>query len=129
MRSQTRTLAMTKPQVLVLGGNFAGLGAAQKIRDHVGDAVDITVIDRKAYLDYLPNVPLEIFEGRNPAVTMHMDLVDALARDDITFRQAEVLRLDIDKRQMRVRPTERPGAPEYPIGYDYLVIALATPTV
>ncbi|GAB4387300.1 NAD(P)/FAD-dependent oxidoreductase [Albidovulum sp.] len=113
-----------RPHVLVLGGNFAGLGAAQKIREYAGDAVDITVIDRKAYLDYIPNIPLEIFEGRDPAVTMHMDLVDALARDDIRFRQAEVLGLDIDARQVRVRPNERPGAPEYRIGYDYLVIAL-----
>lgn len=115
---------MARPRVLVLGGNFAGLGAAQKIREYAGDAVDITVIDRKAYLDYIPNIPLEIFAGRDPAVTMHMDLVDTLARDDIRFRQAEVLGLDIDARQVRVRPNERPGAPEYRIGYDYLVIAL-----
>ncbi|EAP79763.1 MULTISPECIES: FAD-dependent oxidoreductase [Alphaproteobacteria] len=117
---------MTKPSVLILGGNFAGLGAAQKIRDYAGDAVDITVIDRKAYLDYIPNIPLEVFEGRDPAVTMHMGLVDTLARDDIRFRQAEVLGLDIDARQVRVRPNERLGAPEYRIAYDYLVIALGS---
>ncbi len=116
--------APIKPHVLVLGGNFAGLGAAQKIRDHAGDRVDITVIDRKAYLDYIPNIPLEIFEGRDPAITMHMPLVDTLARDDIRFAQAEVLGLDLDARQVRVRPNERPGAPEYAMAYDFLVIAL-----
>lgn len=113
-----------KPHVLVLGGNFAGLGAAQKIRDHAGTAVEITVIDRKAYLDYIPNIPLEIFEGRDPAVTMHMPLVEALARDHIAFRQAEVLGIDPDRRQVEVRPSERPGSPVYRLGYDYLVIAL-----
>lgn len=113
-----------KPHVLVLGGNFAGLGAAQKIRDHAGDAVEITVVDRKAFLDYIPNIPLEIFEGRDPAVTMHMPLVDALARDRIAFRQAEVLGIDPDRRQVEVRPSERPGSPVYRLGYDYLVIAL-----
>lgn len=56
-----------KPHVLILGGNFAGLGAAQKIRDCAGDSVEITVIDRKAYLDYIPNISLEIFEGGDPA--------------------------------------------------------------
>ncbi len=112
------------PKVLVLGGNFAGLGAAQKIRDYAGDAVDITVVDRKAYLDYIPNIPLEIFEGRDPAVTMHMPLVGTLARDAITFMQAEVLGIDLAQRRVSMRPTERPGAPEYRIGYDYLVIAL-----
>ncbi len=113
-----------KPHVLILGGNFAGLGAAQKIRDHAKDAVDITVVDRKAYLDYIPNIPLEIFEGRDPAVTMHMPLVETLARDRIRFHQAEVLGLDLDARQVKVRPAERPGAPEYRLDYDYVVIAL-----
>ena len=37
------------PKVVVLGGNFAGLGAAQKIREYAKDKVDITVIARKAY--------------------------------------------------------------------------------
>ncbi|MFN3292397.1 MAG: NAD(P)/FAD-dependent oxidoreductase, partial [Gemmobacter sp.] len=113
-----------KPHVLIPGGNFAGHGAAQKIRDHARDAVDITVIDRKAWLDYIPNIPLEMFEGRDPAVTMNMPLVDVLARDRIRFQQAEVLGLDLDARQVRVRPNERPGVPDYQIGYDYVVIAL-----
>lgn len=113
-----------KPKVLILGGNFAGLGAAQKIRDLAGDRVDITLIDRKAYLDYIPNIPLEIFEGRDPAVTMHMPLVETLARDAVIFAQAEILALDVKNRKVTVRPNERPGAPDYTVGYDYLVIAL-----
>ncbi len=48
--------------VLVLGGNFAGLGAAQKIRDHAGKDVGIAVVDRKAYADCVPNILLEMFE-------------------------------------------------------------------
>ncbi|OOY12536.1 pyridine nucleotide-disulfide oxidoreductase [Thioclava marina] len=113
-----------KPQVLVLGGNFAGLGAAQKIRDYAGDACDITVIDRKGYLDFIPNIPLEVFEGRDPAVTMHMNLVEVLAKDDIAFKQAEITGIDIAARTVRMRPSERPGAPEYTMRYDYVVIAL-----
>jgi sulfide:quinone oxidoreductase len=113
-----------KPHVLILGGNFAGLGAAQKIRDHAKDTADITVVDRKAYLDYIPNIPLEIFEGRDPAVTMNMPLVEVLARDKVRFAQAEVLGIDLDGRKVRLRPNERPGAPEYEMAYDYVVIAL-----
>lgn len=78
----------SKPNILILGGNFAWLGSAQKIRDYAKDHVDITVIDRKAFLDYIPNIPLEIFEGRNPAVTMNMELAGTLAHDDIAFHQA-----------------------------------------
>lgn len=112
------------PHVLVLGGNFAGLGAAQKIRDHAADTVRITVIDRKAYLDYIPNIPLEIFEGRDPAVTMNMPIVEVLQKDDIGFLQAEVMAIDLPTRTVRVHPTERPGAPAYDLSYDYLVIAV-----
>ncbi|MEC3860649.1 FAD-dependent oxidoreductase [Mesobacterium sp. TK19101] len=118
------TQRTTKPNVLILGGNFAGLGAAQKIRDYAGDAVEITVIDRKAYLDYIPNIPLEIFEGRDPAVTMHMPLIEALAKDDVHFEQAEVVALDVGARTVTLRPNERPGSPCYKKTYDKLVIAL-----
>lgn len=56
-------MSEAKPKVLVLGGNFSGLGAAQKIRDYAGDGIDIAVVDRKAYLDYIPNIPLEAGGG------------------------------------------------------------------
>lgn len=112
------------PTVLVLGGNFAGLAAAQRIRDLAGDRVRIMLVDRKAYLDYIPNIPLEIFAGRDPAVTMHMPLVEALARDGVSFAQAEVVGIDVDTRTVEIRPNERPGAPVYRMPYDFLVIAL-----
>lgn len=112
------------PHVLVLGGNFAGLGSAQKIRDYAKDKVTITVVDRRPSLNYIPNIPLEVFEGRDPSVTMHMDLASILARDDIAFEQAEVQSLDLANRKVIVRPSERPGAPEYVLSYDYLVIAV-----
>ena len=66
-----------KPHALILGCNFAGLGAAQKIRDYAEDEMDITCIDRKAYVDFIPNIPLESFEGRDPAMTMHMAIIGA----------------------------------------------------
>ena len=117
-------MTQKRKRVLVLGGNFAGLGAAQKIRDYAGDTVEITLIDRKAYLDYIPNIPLEIFEGRDPSMTMHMDLIGALKSDGIAFRQAEVTAIDVDAQTVSLRPNERPGAPVYQLEYDYLVIAL-----
>lgn len=109
---------------MVLGCNFAGLGAAQKIRHYAGDKVDITCIDRKAYLDFIPNIPLEAFNGRDPALTMHMPIIDALKKDHIHFKQAEVHEIDVENQFVVVHPNERPGAPCYNISYDYLVIAL-----
>lgn len=113
-----------KPQVLVLGGNFAGLGAAQEIRKHAGDSVEITLIDRKPWLLYVPNIPAEVFENRNPQRTMRMDILEPLADDDMAFIQGEVKAIDVESRRVEYVPNERPGAAPAALHYDYLVIAL-----
>jgi len=113
-----------KPHVLILGGNFAGLGSAQKIREFAGDAVRITLVDRKPYLLYVPNIPSEVFEGRNPSRSMLMDIVAPLTDDGVDFVQAEVTGIDPDNKQVECVPSERPGAAPFHIDYDYLVIAL-----
>lgn len=113
-----------KPQVLVLGGNFAGLASAQRIRDYAGDAADITVIDRRDYLLYNPNIPVDIFENRDPELHERMPLRPVLADDDIEFIQAEVQGIDVDKQFVRFLPNERPGAEQEQLHYNYLVIAL-----
>ena len=115
---------MVKPHVLVLGGNFAGLGSAQDIRRFCGDTVDITVMDRKNYLLFVPNIPAEVFEGRDPAGTLAMPLHDTLADDRIRFIQGEVKAIDVDRQRVDFVPNERPGAAPDSIGYDYLVITL-----
>ncbi|MEJ2347434.1 MAG: FAD-dependent oxidoreductase [Gammaproteobacteria bacterium] len=112
-----------RPHVVVLGGNFAGLGSAQKIREFAGDAVDITVIDRKAYLLFVPNIPAEVFENRNPARSMHMDILGPLADDAVVFVQGEVMGIDPDTKTVDYVPSERPGAAPAVMRYDYLVVA------
>lgn len=112
------------PHVLVLGGNFAGLGCAQKVREHAGDAVRITVVDRKNYLLFIPNIPADVFENRDPSRHQRMDLVATLARDDIDFVHAEVAAIDVDRQCVTVVPSERPGAESVNLHYDYLVVAV-----
>ena len=113
-----------KPHVLILGGNFAGLGSAQKIREFAGDAVDITLIDRKNYLLFVPNIPADVFENKDPTEGQRMDLPPVLAKDGISFVQGEVEAIDADNREVRYTPSERPGAAPERIGYDYLVVAV-----
>ena len=112
-----------KPHVVILGGNFAGLGSAQKIREFAGDTVDITVIDRKPYLLFIPNIPAEVFENRNPATSMHMDIIGPLADDGVRFVQGEVTGIDPDTKSVDYVPSERPGAAPAVMSYDYLVVA------
>lgn len=113
-----------RPRVLVLGGNFAGLTTARFIREQCGDAVQITVLDRKPYLIFVPNIPLEVIAGEDPAASLHMPIIPHLKRDGTTFVQGDVTEIDIENRRVTFVPNERPGSASEQIGYDYLVIAL-----
>ncbi|MHB1736014.1 MAG: NAD(P)/FAD-dependent oxidoreductase [Acidithiobacillus sp.] len=110
--------------VVILGGNFAGLGSAQKVREYCGDSVRITVIDRKDYLLFVPNVPAEVFEGRDPGKTLRMNIPDALEEDNVQFLQAEIKAIDPEARRVDFVPNERPGAAPDSISYDYLIVAV-----
>jgi sulfide:quinone oxidoreductase len=112
------------PRVVILGANFAGLGTAQKLREYAGESVDITVIDRKDFLLFVPNIPADVFEGRNPAIHQRMDIIGPLADEGIAFLQAEVTGVDVEKRRVNLVPAERPGAETQSIAYDYLVVAV-----
>lgn len=113
-----------KPHVLVLGGNFAGLASAQKIREYAGDSVNITVIDRKDYLLFVPNVPTDVMENRDPSLHQRMQLREVFANDDIHFIQGTVKEVDVERRQVGFQPNGRPGAEHEAVSYDYLVIAM-----
>ncbi len=113
-----------KPHVLVLGGNFAGLTAARFIRERCKDDVRITLIDRKPYLIFIPNIPIEVFADHDPAETLHMPIVKVLEREGTRFIQGEVKEIDVKGSRVAYTPTERPGAATEHIAYDYLVIAL-----
>lgn len=112
-----------KPRVVVLGGNFAGLASAQKIREYAGDAVDITVIDRNPYLLFIPNIPGEVFENRDPAASLRMDTYKAWQEAHVDFIQGEVRGVNPDTRVVEFTPTEREGSAYETIAYDYLVVA------
>ena len=118
------TAPSKKPHVLVLGGNFAGLASAQKIREYAGDSVRISLIDRKDYLLFVPNIPTDVMENRDPELHERLQLRPLLAHDDIDFAQGQVEHIDIDHKQVEFLPTERPGEEHQTVHYDYLVIAM-----
>ncbi len=113
-----------KPHVLVLGGNFGGLTAARFIRERCGDSVSMTLVDRKPYLVFVPNIPIEVMANRDPQDDLHMPIHRILRRDDIDFIQADVTGIDVDAKSVSYVPTERLGAATEKISYDYLVVAL-----
>ena len=115
---------MAKPHILILGCNFAGLTTARYIHAAVKDKADITIIDRKSLLTFVPNIPMQVLANINPAIDLQYKFMSYLEHDGSEFIQADVITIDAETTTVFYQPNERPGHPVRKIHYDYLVIAL-----
>ncbi len=115
---------MSKPHIVMLGCNFAGLTTARYIHALVKDKAEITIIDRKSLLTFVPNIPLQVLANINPAIDLQYKFMSFLEHDGSEFIQAEVITIDAETNSVLYRPNERPGHPVRKITYDYLVVAL-----
>jgi len=108
------TAASTRPRVLVLGGGFAGVGAAQKLKD--ADA-DVVLVDRHDYHTFQPLL-YQLATGLLETTGVGHSLRDLLARHENTIiHKARVTSVDLDARTVGFEGLA-------PISYDYLVFAL-----
>ncbi len=115
---------MSKPNIVILGCNFAGLTTARYIHDAVKDKAEITIIDRKSLLTFVPNIPMQVLENKNPGIDMNYQFISFLEDDGSTFIQAEVKDVDPETNTVFYKPNERPGHPGRNMQYDYLIVAL-----
>ena len=102
------------PRVLVLGGGFAGIGAAQKLRK--SDA-EVVVVDKHDYHTFQPLL-YQVATGllEQPAVGHPIrDLFHK--QDNVRVHQDEVTAIDLDARRVEFAELEA-------LGYDYLVLGL-----
>jgi NADH dehydrogenase len=107
-------MATDRPRVLVLGGGFAGLGAAQKLKDA---DVEVVLVDRHDYHTFQPLL-YQLASGLLETTTVGHSLRDLLHdHDNSTVRKAAVTAVDLDAREVRFDELA-------PIGYDYLVYGL-----
>jgi NADH:quinone reductase (non-electrogenic) len=103
-----------RPRVLILGGGFAGVGAAQKLKD--ADA-DVVLVDRHNYHTFQPLL-YQLASGLIEQTAVGHSLRDLLSRhDNTTVRQANVTGVDLEAREVRFDEVE-------PMTYDYLVFGL-----
>ena len=99
-------------QILILGGGFGGLAAANELKTNLPDA-KITIIDKKDYF-MMDLVKLWIIKGTRQFETSKRPL-QSLTKKGIDFvNEAAVA---IDTNQKKVRTTTRE------FSYDYLIIA------
>jgi NADH:quinone reductase (non-electrogenic) len=103
-----------KPRVLILGGGFAGVGAAQKLRNA---GAEVVLVDRHDYHTFQPLL-YQLATGLLETTAVGHSLRDLLSRhDNTTIHQAQVTGIDLEQRRVEFDEIE-------PISYDYLVLGL-----
>ncbi len=103
-----------RPRVLILGGGFAGVGAAQKL-EHA-DA-EVVLVDRHDYHTFQPLL-YQLASGLLETTTVGHSLRGLLGgKGDTTLHKATVTAVDVDARQVQFEEIE-------PIAYDYLVFGI-----
>src|SRR5262245_6590891 len=103
-----------RPRVLILGGGFAGVGAAQKL-EHA-DA-DVVLVDRHDYHTFQPLL-YQLASGLLETTAVGHSLRDLVGDQKNTrVHRASVTGVDLDRREVSFDLLE-------PMTYDYLVFAL-----
>src|SRR5262249_7913813 len=102
------------PRVIVLGGGFAGVGAAQKLKDA---GAEVVLVDRHDYHTFQPLL-YQLATGLLETTGVGHSLRDLLeAHGRATIHKASVTAIDLDARKVTFAEIE-------PISYDYLVLGL-----
>jgi NADH dehydrogenase len=100
--------------VLILGGGFSGVGAAQKLKD--ADA-DVVLVDRHDYHTFQPLL-YQLATGLLETTAVGHSLRDLLSRHENTkVHKAQVTAIDLEQRRVSF---DEIG----PISYDFLVFGL-----
>jgi NADH dehydrogenase len=104
----------SRPRVLVLGGGFAGIGAARKLRKA---DVDVVLVDSHDYHMFQPLL-YQVATDLLPQGTVGHPLRDLFDdQPNARVHTTEVTSVDLDKHEVGFAEMD-------PLGYDYLVLAL-----
>jgi NADH:quinone reductase (non-electrogenic) len=104
----------SRPRVVILGGGFAGVGAAQKLKDAKADVV---LVDRHDYHTFQPLL-YQLATGLLGETAVGHSLRDLVGHHpNTTVHRADVTAVDLEAREVRFDDLP-------PLTYDYLVFAL-----
>src|ERR1700712_3184709 len=110
-------------RVLILGGGYAGLYTALGLQRHRGSTpLDITVVDRNAYMTYQPLLP-EVAGGHVSPAEVAISLRRTLRRSRVI--RGSVAAVDVDAKTAEV--TQVDGSSIH-LEYDHVVFALGAVT-
>ena len=103
------------PHVLILGGGFGGLSAANEIRKSLSSSqVKITVVDKKNWF-MVGFAKLWIINGTR-TFENSTALLSGLTKKEIDFLNEEILQIDLKNKNIQTTTTN--------LSYDFLIIAM-----
>jgi len=106
-------------KVLVLGGGFGGVVAAERLAEQLGDEHQITLVSRSRQFVFYPSL-VKLAFGKCETKDVSFDLRHAMLDRRVNFIEAEVARIDPSARKVAIAHGEVEGI----LPYDYLVFAL-----
>lgn len=106
-------------KVLVLGGGFGGVVAAERLAEELGDEHQITLVSRSRQFVFYPALVKLAFR-KCETKDVSFDLRNAMLDRRVNFIEAEVARIDPFEKKVSIAHGEVEGN----LFYDYLVFAL-----
>ncbi len=106
-------------KVLILGGGFAGVVAAQRLANELGDDHQITMVSRTRKFVFYPALVRLAF-GQCEPDDVTFDLRKTMLNRRVNFIEGEVARINPDERKVIIAHGEVEGQ----LSYDYLIVAL-----
>src|SRR5215470_4575188 len=106
-------------KVLILGGGFGGVVAAERLAEQLGDEHQITLVSRSRQFVFYPALVRLAF-GKCQSADVSFDLRHSMLNRKVNFIEAEIARIDPFDRIVTIAHGEVEGK----LGYDYLIFAL-----
>ena len=110
---------MSKKQIVILGGGFAGIYSALSILEHAGTEAEITVISKHNYFLFTPMLH-EVATGGLGHHQVVESIREIIRKTPIRFFEATVASVDLSKKEA---VTDHGS-----FSYDYLIVALGATT-
>src|SRR5678816_4022301 len=106
-------------RILILGGGFGGVVAAERLAEQLGDQHQITLVSRSRHFVFYPALVRFAF-GKCERKDVSFDLRNAMLDRRVNFIEAEAARIDPFERRVTIAHGEVEGN----LPYDFLVFAL-----
>lgn len=106
-------------KILILGGGFGGVVAAEHLAELLGDEHQITLVSRNRNFIFYPALVRLAFRKCQPE-NVSFNLRHAMLNRRVNFIEAEVARIDPQEQRVAIAHGEIEGT----LPYDYLIFAL-----